>query len=40
MVSSWVPNETTIAAIKDARTGKAVSFNSIENLMADLHAGG
>jgi len=33
-----VPNETTIAAMKDSRAGNVVKFDSIEALMADLHA--
>jgi DNA-damage-inducible protein J len=33
-----VPNETTIAAMREARTGKLKSFNSVEALMADLNA--
>ncbi|MGY4695958.1 type II toxin-antitoxin system RelB/DinJ family antitoxin [Xylella fastidiosa subsp. sandyi] len=33
-----VPNATTIAAMREARAGHLKSFNSIEVLMADLHA--
>lgn len=33
-----VPNETTIAAIKEARRGETKSFKSVEELMADLNA--
>jgi DNA-damage-inducible protein J len=33
-----VPNETTIAAMREARTGNNKTFDSIEALMADLHA--
>jgi len=33
-----VPNAETIAAMKEARAGKLTSFNSIEDLMADLNA--
>lgn len=33
-----VPNEHTIAAMRDARAGKLERFSSIEGLMADLHA--
>lgn len=33
-----VPNETTIAAMREARTGKLKRFDSVEALMADLHA--
>lgn len=33
-----VPNETTIAAMREARAGNLQSFDSIEALMADLHA--
>jgi DNA-damage-inducible protein J len=32
------PNETTIAAMREARAGNLRSFNSVEALMADLHA--
>ena len=33
-----VPNETTIAAMREARAGKLKSFDTVEALMADLHA--
>jgi len=33
-----VPSETTIAAMREARAGKLKSFDSVEALMADLHA--
>ncbi len=33
-----VPNETTIAAMREARAGKLKRFDSVEGLMADLHA--
>jgi len=33
-----VPNAETIAAMKEARNGKLESFNSVEELMADLDA--
>lgn len=33
-----IPNAQTIAAMKEARQGKLQSFNSVENLMADLNA--
>ena len=33
-----VPNETTIAAMREARAGNLKGFDSIEALMADLHA--
>lgn len=33
-----VPNAETIAAMKEARTGKLKSFNSVNDLMADLNA--
>lgn len=32
------PNAETIAAMRDARSGKVKSFKSIEDLMADLNA--
>ena len=32
------PNAETIQAIEDARNGKMESFNSVEELMADLNA--
>jgi DNA-damage-inducible protein J len=33
-----IPNEETIAAMKEARKGKLKSFNSVDGLMADLNA--
>ncbi|ATE60091.1 type II toxin-antitoxin system RelB/DinJ family antitoxin [Thauera sinica] len=33
-----VPNETTIAAMREARAGGLKRFDSVEALMADLHA--
>jgi DNA-damage-inducible protein J len=33
-----VPNETTIAAMREARAGNLKRFHSVEALMADLHA--
>jgi len=33
-----IPNETTIAAIREARSGNLKSFATIDDLMADLHA--
>ncbi len=33
-----IPNATTIAAMKEARAGGLKSFDSVEALMADLHA--
>jgi DNA-damage-inducible protein J len=33
-----VPNETTIAAMKEARAGNLPRFDNISDLMADLHA--
>lgn len=33
-----VPNEETIAAMKEARRGKLPSFTSVQDLMADLNA--
>lgn len=33
-----VPNEETIAAMREARAGNLESFDSIEALMASLHA--
>ena len=33
-----VPNKATIAAMKEARSGKLASFDSVEALMADLNA--
>lgn len=33
-----VPNAETIEAMKEARAGKLQSFNSIDELMADLNA--
>jgi DNA-damage-inducible protein J len=34
----FTPNETTIAAMREARAGKLKSAESIEALMADLNA--
>lgn len=34
----WVPNEETIEAMREARKGGLPSFESVEDLMADLHA--
>ncbi len=33
-----VPNATTVAAIREARTGKLPSFRKVSDLMADLNA--
>ena len=33
-----IPNETTIAAMREARAGNLKSFDSVGALMADLHA--
>ncbi|TDB53613.1 MULTISPECIES: type II toxin-antitoxin system RelB/DinJ family antitoxin [Photorhabdus] len=33
-----VPNETTIAAMKEARKGSGKSFSTVKDLMADLNA--
>lgn len=33
-----VPNATTIAAMREARAGGLKSFDSVDALMADLHA--
>ncbi|EQB99960.1 type II toxin-antitoxin system RelB/DinJ family antitoxin [Photorhabdus temperata] len=33
-----VPNETTIAAMKEARKGGGKSFSTVKDLMADLNA--
>ena len=33
-----IPNETTIAAMREARSGNLKSFDSVGALMADLHA--
>lgn len=34
----WTPNAETIQAMRDARQGKTVKHQSLEALMADLHA--
>ncbi len=34
-----VPNATTIAAMMEARAGNVKSFNTVQKLTADLHAG-
>ena len=33
-----IPNATTIAAMREARAGGLKSFDSVDALMADLHA--
>ena len=33
-----IPNAETIAAMKEARRGRLQSFNSVDDLMADLNA--
>ena len=33
-----IPNETTIAAMREARAGNLKSFDSVGALMADLHS--
>jgi len=33
-----IPNDETIAAMREARRGKLKTFNSIDSLMADLDA--
>ena len=33
-----IPNAQTIEAMKEARAGKLQSFNTIDDLMADLNA--
>ena len=33
-----IPNETTIAAMREAREGKGAKFATIDDLMADLNA--
>ncbi|WP_186156525.1 type II toxin-antitoxin system RelB/DinJ family antitoxin [Burkholderia gladioli] len=33
-----IPNETTVAAMREARAGGLKRFDSIEDLMKDLHA--
>ena len=32
------PNETSLAAMREARTGKLKRFDTVAELMADLHA--
>jgi DNA-damage-inducible protein J len=32
-----IPNPATIAAMKEARTGKLAKFDSVDELMVDLH---
>ena len=34
----FVPNDETIAAMKEARRGKLAPFKSVEDLMDDLNA--
>lgn len=33
-----IPNDATIAAMKEARAGKGQRFATVQDLMADLHA--
>ena len=33
----WVPNAETIEAMKEARRGKLPTFDSVDDLMADLN---
>ena len=33
-----IPNATTIAAMREARAGKVKAVNSVDALIADLHA--
>ncbi len=33
-----IPNTTTIAAMREARAGKVKAVNTVDELMADLHA--
>ena len=33
-----IPNETTIAAMREARSGHLKGFDAIDDLMADLHS--
>ena len=37
--SPLVPNETTVAAMREARTGKLARFGSVAELMVDLDEG-
>lgn len=32
-----IPNETTVAAMREARAGNLKGFGNVEELMADLH---
>lgn len=34
----FVPNETTVAAMREARAGKLPRFRNVQDLMADLDA--
>ena len=33
-----IPNETTIAAMREARAGKLKRYDNVDSLMTDLHA--
>ena len=37
--TQWPPNSTTRTAIAELETGKGKRFTSVDDLMADLHAG-
>ena len=37
-LAPFTPNAETVAAMKEARHGKAARFNSVDALVADLHA--
>jgi DNA-damage-inducible protein J len=34
----WIPDETTLAALRELEEGKAKRFDTLDDLMADLHA--
>jgi DNA-damage-inducible protein J len=34
----WVPNETTLAAFRELEEGRAKRFNTLDDLMSDLHS--
>jgi DNA-damage-inducible protein J len=34
----FIPNDETVAAMREARRGKLPGFDSVDSLMRDLHA--
>jgi len=38
LLKRWIPNRETVEAMKEARRGNLKSFDSVDDLMADLDA--